>query len=624
MARDPYRRAARRARRAMRKGEHPYPVMMFGPEESLGTIAAAAIGRWLFRHRSAFVPFIVAGTAFTIACLAHPRHARYWLPVAGVTVLLTVLLGIPHRFIWTRPAGRVTAGILARMWAACGIDRPAERAYAACVVAATGGWLAAAIAIGPTVRPLPQAAAISTVIAGIPWWIHRRRRARVRVERTIGAWPDIAGPAGLAGSRIVSVVADAWGWTARVILRKGTSAEDAIAKIPAIESGLGVRRGSVRVFPDDSRADAFILRVIDTDPHAADITWPGTENTSIVQPVGLGLFEDGRKVLIWMLRRNILIGGTTGSGKSGIVNIILAVLAACRDVEIWGVDLKGGMELAPWTPCLARLATTPDQANQLFRDAIGRLNQRAGQMARKGQRVWEPTPHDPALVIIVDEYAEMPEEAHDCADSIARRGRAVAVNLIAATQRPSQQAMGKGAVRSQMDIRICLRVRERRDTDLILGQGSVNAGWHAHALTRPGQFLVSDPEHAKPERARAYLINDDAVTAHAREHATGQPATGTDPPDHAPVAPEWPQTRGYPPGPTEVPAGSHGNPEAALWAALVTAGPRGASIADLMQATGKGRTWVYERLRLLADAGRVIQTLRGHWRAAGPPDDDAQ
>jgi len=58
----------------------------------------------------------------------------------------------------------------------------------------------------------------------------------------------------------------------------------------------------------------------------------------------------------------------------------------------------------------------------LFRDAIGRLNQRAGQMARKGQRVWEPTPHEPALVIIVDEYAEMPEEAHDCADSIARRG----------------------------------------------------------------------------------------------------------------------------------------------------------------------------------------------------------
>ena len=46
---------------------------------------------------------------------------------------------------------------------------------------------------------------------------------------------------------------------------------------------------------------------------------------------------------------------------------------------------------------------------------------------------------------------------------------------------------------------------------------------------------------------------------------------------------------------------------------------RGASIADLMRAPGKGRTWVYERLRQLADAGRVIQTIRGHWRAALPP-----
>ncbi len=599
----------------MRKGEHPYPVMVFGPDEPFGIIAAAVIGRWLFRHRSAFVPFLVAVAAFTTAFLAHPRHARYWLPVAGVTVLVTVLLGMPHQIIWTRPAGRVTAGFLARMWAACGINRPAERAYAACVVAATGGWLSAAIAIGPKVEPLPQIAAITTVVLGIPWWVHRRRRARVRVERTIAAWPDIAEPAGLAGSRIATVIADAWGWTARLILKKGTSAEDAIAKIPAIESGLGVRRGSVRVFPDDSRADAVILRVIETDPHADDIVWPGTENTSIAQPVELGLFEDGRKVLVSMLRRNILIGGTTGAGKSGIVNIILAVLAACRDVEIWGVDLKGGMELAPWAPCLTQLATSPDQADELFRNAVRRLNQRAAQMARKGQRVWEPIPDEPALVIIVDEYAEMPEEAHDCADSIARRGRAVAVNLIAATQRPSQQAMGKGAVRSQMDVRICLRVRERRDTDLILGQGSFNAGWHAHALTRPGEFLVSDPEHAKPERARAYLIDDDAVAAHAREYGIGQLATGTDPQQPASVAPEWPQTREYRPAPSDV----HGNPEEALWAALVAAGPRGVSIADLMQATGKGRTWVYERLRQLADAGRVIQTVRGHWQVALPP-----
>jgi len=49
------------------------------------------------------------------------------------------------------------------------------------------------------------------------------------------------------------------------------------------------------------------------------------------------------------------------------------------------------------------------------------------------------------------------------------------VALIAATQRRSQKAMGKGALRSQMDVRVCFQVRERKDVDLILGQGMLTA-----------------------------------------------------------------------------------------------------------------------------------------------------
>ena len=67
--------------------------------------------------------------------------------------------------------------------------------------------------------------------------------------------------------------------------------------------------------------------------------------------------------------------------------------------------------------------------------------------------------------------------------SIARRGRAVAVNLVAATQRPTQKAMGQGG-QSQMDVRICFRVRERKDVDLILGQGMLAAGLMRTRLTR--------------------------------------------------------------------------------------------------------------------------------------------
>ena len=166
----------------------------------------------------------------------------------------------------------------------------------------------------------------------------------------------------------------------------------------------------------------------------------------------------------------------------------MATLAACDDVVIWAIDLKKGMELQPWGPCIDRLATTPAEAAALLADADAIQQARAAHQAGIGRRVWEPSPDTPALVIIVDEYAELTDEAPEAmsdTDSIARLGRAVAVTIVAATQRPTQKAMGQGAVRSQMDTRICFRVRERKDVDLVLGQGMLTAGWHAHALNAP-------------------------------------------------------------------------------------------------------------------------------------------
>jgi S-DNA-T family DNA segregation ATPase FtsK/SpoIIIE len=261
-----------------------------------------------------------------------------------------------------------------------------------------------------------------------------------------------------------------------------------------------------------------VVRLIETDPHAEPVDWPGSPVTSITQLLPLGLFEDGRPAGVVLLRRNVLIGGMVGSGKSGILNVILACLITCVDVRVWGIDLKGGMELQPWQPCLDRLATTPEQARALLADAVGELDRRAALLANTGIRVWEPVPASPALIIIIDQYAELPPEAHESADSIARRGRAVAVNLLVATQRPTQDAMGHGAVRSQMDVRICLRLRERRDVDLILGQGAFTSGWQAHTLTQPGTFLISAPEHTTAQRARGYLITDQHITRHVSTH----------------------------------------------------------------------------------------------------------
>ena len=617
--RDPYRQYRRHMRRSYRSQRGRYPVIVpvdYG-YQPLGIIALAAIGRRAFRHRSAVAPFWVALAAFIAAGAAHGHHARWWIPVTVITTMTTAVLGFPLPVLRRHPAGRRIARVLSWLWERCGIDRAMERAYAGTVIATGGGWLAAAIASGPTAKPLPLTALMATVILAVPWWFHRRRRAKVRVERIISGWPQVADDIGLPGSRIASVVVDAWGWTARVILKKGTTVAHAIARIPDIESGLELRPGSVRVFPDGKQANQLVMRVVDTEPLAAPVPWPGPSIRSVTQQAEIGISEDGRPVRVLLLRRNVLIGGIAGSGKSGILNVIIAILAACHDVVLWGVDLKGGMELGPWEDCFERIATTPEDANELFRDAVTELNSRAARMAATGKRTWEPTPDNPALIIITDEHAELPEESHDCADSVARRGRAVAVSLIAATQRPTLAAMGRNtAVRSQMDIRICLRVREPRDADLILGQGSVTAGWHAHKLTQPGEFLISDPEHGTPERNRAYLIDDERRDQHAARYGHRRPAPSAPVPDVPGAAPE-------PPGdaPDGPPRGDdRPRPETGLWDALVDAGPEGVSVGELEAACGMARRWVYYRLNEHARAGRAVQVRRGYWRAARPAD----
>ncbi len=105
------------------------------------------------------------------------------------------------------------------------------------------------------------------------------------------------------------------------------------------------------------------------------------------------------------------MGGSTGSGKSGGLNVLIGNLVACPDVVIWGIDLKKGIELQPWASCIARLATTPGQARALLADAVAIVEARAAQLATEGRRTWEPSPDAPALVIIIDEYAELADDA---------------------------------------------------------------------------------------------------------------------------------------------------------------------------------------------------------------------
>jgi S-DNA-T family DNA segregation ATPase FtsK/SpoIIIE len=192
------------------------------------------------------------------------------------------------------------------------------------------------------------------------------------------------------------------------------------------------------------------------------------------------------------------------------------------------------------------------------------------------------------------------------------------VNLIAATQRPSKDAMGKSAVRSQMDVRLCFRVREPRDGDLVLGQGMVKAGWHPHKLDAPGKFLISSPEHDIPRRARTYLLDDEGVQATAERHAEHRPSldeVSAQALERAAEMPTPPSRTAVAPSPRHARDNAAREAEEALTTALRQAPSDGASIGDLMRATGMRRTWVYQRLQDLSRARQVEQVARGRWRA---------
>ncbi len=576
----------RRHARAMRRNGLQ-PVVVIDGDERLPDLAVIVLGRVLWRYRSELAPLNLAVALVVGAAVLRLEHPGWW----------PFLLG----------AGTAVASALVAVGERVGLARRAERLYAAAVAFSCGAWTAAAVALGPLRTPLPALLVGGGLVLSVPWWTHRRRRARVRVDRQLAAWPDIARAIGLPGSAVQSATADVWGWRARVALARGQTLTDATGKVPALESALGTFRGAVRVTPTrDGKANRVELRVLDTDPHADAIAWPGPSVASITEPIDFGPFEDATAARVSFLRRHALIGGVAGSGKSGGINVLMGNLVACPDAVVWAIDLKRGMELQPWAPCIDRLATTPEQARMLLRDAVAVLEARASALAAQGRRVWEPSPDMPALVIVIDEYAELTDDAPDAmpdTDSIARRGRAVAVTLAAATQRPTQKAMGKGAVRSQMDVRISFRVRERKDVDLILGQGMLNAGWHAHTLDAPGKFLINAPDHDTPRRARAYLLTDQTVARTADHYADHRPeldSVSRNAVEQAPVAEEH----------------RTDDSDTVLWDMLTAAPDDGCTVPRLIAATGRSRPWVYQRLRELADTGRVTQVSRGHWRAA--------
>ncbi|MGF1662184.1 MAG: FtsK/SpoIIIE domain-containing protein [Kineosporiaceae bacterium] len=177
-----------------------------------------------------------------------------------------------------------------------------------------------------------------------------------------------------------------------------------------------------------------------------------------------------------------LVAGTTGSGKSELLQTLVASLAIANrpdSLTFVLVDYKGG---SAFKDC-ARLPHTVGMVTDLDEHLVQRalasltaeLRRREHLLAAPGAKdledYWALRAGDPALpaiprlVLVIDEFASMVAELPDFVTglvSLAQRGRSLGIHLVLATQRPS--GVVSADIRANTNLRICLRVTDEAES----------------------------------------------------------------------------------------------------------------------------------------------------------------
>lgn len=226
---------------------------------------------------------------------------------------------------------------------------------------------------------------------------------------------------------------------------------------------------------------------------------------------------------------HLLIAGTTGSGKSVMINSIITTLlmrALPEDVRLIMVDPKR-VELAGYNglPHLyVPVVTEPKQAASALQWAVSEMERRLKVFERLNVRkistynekqaagVFEhydnPPQKMPYLVIIIDELSDLMMVAGKDVEAsivrIAQLGRAAGIHLIVATQRPSSNVV-TGLIKANITNRIAFNVATGIDSRVIIDQMG------AEKLTGLGDMLFSKVDWGKPRRIQGCFVSDDEI-----------------------------------------------------------------------------------------------------------------
>jgi DNA segregation ATPase FtsK/SpoIIIE, S-DNA-T family len=250
-----------------------------------------------------------------------------------------------------------------------------------------------------------------------------------------------------------------------------------------------------------------------------DVFLEYSEGNDWTLPVGLGKDISGRAVFFDLADMpHLLVAGTTGSGKSVMLNALLTSLLLStdpREVKMVLVDPKR-VELTHFARIphlITPVVTDVKKAANALSWAVSEMERRYEVLEGTGARSLDgynarsekPMPY---VVIVIDELADLMMQAaakvEDAVIRIAQKARAVGIHLVVATQRPSVDVI-TGMIKANIPSRVAFAVSSQVDSRVILD--SVGA----EALLGMGDMLYKPVSALRPSRVQGAFISEGEV-----------------------------------------------------------------------------------------------------------------
>ncbi len=233
--------------------------------------------------------------------------------------------------------------------------------------------------------------------------------------------------------------------------------------------------------------------------------------------VPLGLDVSGKPVAASISRMpHVLIAGTTGSGKSVMLNAWLSTIlfrTKPEDVNLILIDPKR-VELTGYNGIphlLTEVIVEPSKIISALQWTVKEMENRYKLFASAGARnieiynMKDNVEKKPYILFVIDELADLmmfaPGDAEDLITRIAQMARATGIHLILATQRPSVDVI-TGLMKANIPTRIAFNVSSLVDSRVIIDTPG------AEKLLGKGDMLYLPPDQAKPRRIQGPYITD--------------------------------------------------------------------------------------------------------------------